>query len=508
MTSAGAIHEMIAETSRSLAGAAALAGVDRPPLTYAGLVEQIERTVGALNRLGVGRGDTVAMVVPNGPEMAAAFVGVAAAATTAPLNPQYKREEFEFYLSDLKAGALLIADGMCSPARDVARERGIPVIALHPAPGTAGRFTLEGTPGRRPSRPGVAGGDDVALVLHTSGTTSRPKVVPLSHRNLTTSATNIRRSLSLSAEDRCLNVMPLFHIHGLAAAVLATLSSGGSVFCTPGFDALKFFGWMRDVQPTWYSAVPTMHQTIVARSQRNRDVVTGSRLRFVRSSSAALPPRLMDALERVFDCPAIEAYGMTEAAHQMASNPLPPSPRKPGSVGIAAGPELAVMSEDGRLLPTGHGGEIVIRGDNVTGGYVANPEANAGAFVDGWFRTGDCGHFDDDGYLRLTGRLKEIINRGGEKISPREVDEVLLDHPAVDQAVAFALPHPVLGEDVGAVVVLRDGADASEQSLRSHVASRLSDFKVPRRVVFVADIPKGPTGKLQRIGLADKLGLT
>jgi acyl-CoA synthetase (AMP-forming)/AMP-acid ligase II len=302
--------------------------------------------------------------------------------------------------------------------------------------------------------------------------------------------------------------MPLFHIHGLAAAVLATLSSGGSVFCTPGFDALKFFGWMRDAQPTWYSAVPTMHQTIVARSQRNGDVVTGSRLRFVRSSSAALPPRLMDALERVFDCPAIEAYGMTEAAHQMASNPLPPSPRKPGSVGIAAGPELAVMSEDGRLLPTGHGGEIVIRGDNVTGGYVANPEANAGAFVDGWFRTGDCGHFDDDGYLRLTGRLKEIINRGGEKISPREVDEVLLDHPAVDQAVAFALPHPVLGEDVGAVVVLRDGAEASEQSLRSHVASRLADFKVPRRVVFVADIPKGPTGKLQRIGLADKLGLT
>jgi acyl-CoA synthetase (AMP-forming)/AMP-acid ligase II len=344
-------------------------------------------------------------------------------------------------------------------------------------------------------------------MLHTSGTTSRPKLVPLSQINLTTSARNIAASLDLTAADRCLNVMPLFHIHGLIAAVLSSLGAGGAVVCTPGFDAFKFFDWLRDSKPSWYTAVPTMHQLILQRARGRGDVIESNRLRFLRSSSAALPPSLMEQLEQAFDAPLVEAYGMTEASHQMACNPLPPGERKPGSVGRGTGVELAVMDERGALLPGGDSGEVVIRGASVTRGYESNPEANAGAFADGWFRTGDQGYLDSDGYLFLTGRLKEIINRGGEKVSPREVDEVLLQHPAVEQAVTFAVPHPRLGEEVAAAVVLLGGETAGERELREHAARHLAGFKVPRRIVFVDEIPKGPTGKLQRIGLAQQLGL-
>jgi acyl-CoA synthetase (AMP-forming)/AMP-acid ligase II len=301
--------------------------------------------------------------------------------------------------------------------------------------------------------------------------------------------------------------MPLFHIHGLIAGVLAPLSAGSFVFCTPGFNALKFFAWMDEAAPSWYTAVPTMHQAILGRAARNADAIASARLRFVRSSSASLPPQVMTELEATFGVPLIEAYGMTEAAHQMASNPLPPRPRYAGSVGIAAGPEVAIMDEQGALLPAGSVGEVVIRGPNVTPGYRNNPQANASAFTNGWFRTGDQGVLDEAGYLRLTGRLKEIINRGGEKISPREVDEVILDHPAVAQVVTFAVPHPKLGEDVAAAVVLKEGLALTERELQQFVGQRLADMKVPRKVLFVAEIPKGATGKLQRIGLAEKLGL-
>jgi acyl-CoA synthetase (AMP-forming)/AMP-acid ligase II len=216
----------------------------------------------------------------------------------------------------------------------------------------------------------------------------------------------------------------------------------------------------------------------------------------------------MAELEAVFGCPVIESYGMTEASHQMTSNPLPPRPRRAGTVGPAAGPEVAILDEAGRPLPAGSVGEVVIRGPNVTAGYVANAAANASAFTDGWFRTGDQGVLDADGYLTITGRLKELINRGGEKISPREVDDLLMSHPAVAQAVTFALPHDKLGEEVAAAIVLREGKSATERELRDFVSARLADFKVPRKVVFLAEIPKGATGKLQRIGLAAKLGVT
>ena len=490
-------------------GATAFSAPDRPDLTYDGLRRHVEATVAALNARGIGRNDRVAIVLPNGPEMASAFVAIAAGATTAPLNPAYRQPEFEFYLEDLGAKALVVAEGDDTPARAAAAALGVPAMEIRAEPGSpAGTFSFVGEPEAEPAeRGGMAGPDDVALVLHTSGTTSRPKIVPLLHRNVCATAENIRTTLRLEAADRCLNVMPLFHIHGLMACVLSTLHVGASVYCAPGFNALRIFGWLADADPTWYSAVPTMHQAILARAGRNAEVVERLRLRFIRSSSAALPSRVMAELEEAFGAPVVEAYAMTEAAHQMTCNPLPPAARKPGTVGIAAGPDVSVMDAAGNHLAPGEEGEIVIRGPNVTPGYENNEAANREAFTHGWFRTGDQGFRDEDGYFTITGRLKEIINRGGEKISPREVDEVLMDHPAVQQVVTFAMPHPKLGEEVAAAVVLRDGAEAGPGDVRDFAAGRLAGFKVPRKVVILDEIPKGPTGKLRRIGLADQLGL-
>ncbi len=479
-------------------------------LSYRDLQALARRTVETLNGLGIGRGDRVAIVLPNGPEMASSFIAVAAGAATAPLNPAYRAEELEFYLGDLKAKALVLEAGVDSAARATAKKMSIPVLELTADRSRgAGWFTLatSGAASGRPAREGMGEKDDTALFLHTSGTTSRPKLVPLLQRNLLASAEHIGRALALTRDDVCLNIMPLFHIHGLLAATLSSLAAGGSVSCSPGFNALKFFAWLDEVKPTWYTAVPTMHQTILARADRNREVIARSRLRLIRSSSASLPAAVMVEMEKVFGVPVIESYGMTEASHQMASNPLPPRPRKPGSVGVASGPEVAILDESGKQLPRGEVGEVCIRGPNVTPGYEANPDANAKAFTSGWFRTGDQGTIDEEGYLRLTGRLKELINRGGEKISPLEVDEVLSAHPAVAQALTFALPHDKLGEEVAAAVVLREGASATERELRDFCARRLADFKVPRKVVLLTEIPKGATGKLQRIGLAQKLGL-
>ena len=518
-----AIPSLLSGQAAKHPDAAAILAPGREPLSYGALFSQVEATVVALNDYGIGRNDRVAVVLPNGPEMAAAFVGIASGATCAPLNPAYKADEFEFYLRDLEAKVLVTAQGSESPAVAVAEGNGIPVLRLCRDDGDpAGAFSLRG-PGfdaqLRDADLDEAQLDDIdpaefaepsdtALVLHTSGTTSRPKIVPLTHANVVASAANIAQTLRLTPEDRCLNVMPLFHIHGLMGVVLSSFAAGAAVVATPGFEAMKFFSWLAEFQPSWYSAVPTMHQMILRRAGRNREIVAESKLRLIRSSSASLPPQVMHELEEAFRAPVIESYGMTEAAHQMASNPLPPQARKPGSVGPAAGPEIAVMDKEGQLLDRGRTAEVVIRGANVTAGYDKNPEANREAFTGGWFRTGDQGYLDKEGYLFLTGRLKEIINRGGEKISPREVDEVLLNHPSVQQVVTFALPHKTLGEDVAAAVVLSEGKAAQARDIQEFARQKLAQFKVPSRIIFLDEIPKGPTGKLQRIGLAAKLGLT
>lgn len=500
------IHSLLAARACQCPDSVAILGSGRLPLTYARLLRQIEGIVGWLNATGLRRGDRVAIVLPNGPDMAVAILGVASGAASAPLNAAYRAEEFDFYFADLNAQALIVQRGTDSPAVAVARARGIAIIELAPMPNAeAGVFALNGEDVAGSDGAEFAEADDTALLLHTSGTTSRPKIVPLTHTNLCVSAANVAASLALTNADRCLNVMPLFHIHGLIAATLSSLSAGASVVCTSGFHAQSVFEWMDEFRPSWYTAVPTMHQAILEQALQNAEIIARHPLRFIRSSSSALPAQVMAGLEKAFRVPVIEAYGMTEAAHQVTSNPLPPRPRKPGSVGVAAGPEVAIMDEKGNLLSAGSIGEVVISGCNVTEGYENNPAVNAAAFTNGWFRTGDRGVMDEEGYLWLTGRREEIINRGGEKISPREIDEVLLNHPGVREAVAFAVRHSTLGEDIAMAVVLKAGQTPNEFELRKFALGYLPNFKVPSRIVIVREIPKGSTGKVQRIGLAERL---
>lgn len=487
----------------------ALAAPARDALGYRALVSHVEAAGRQLGAMGIGRTDRVALVMRNGPAMASAFLAVACTAACAPLNPRLRADEYEFSLSDLAARAVIVEAGIDSPARSVARGRGLDVIELAvERDHGAGLFTLHG-PARHAGHERPARADDVALLLHTSGTTSRPKLVPLLHRNLTASALAVGSTLALDADDRCLGVMPLFHIHGLVASLLAPLAAGSSVVCGPDFSAASFFACLDAFRPTWYTAVPTMHRAILDHASEAGEIAARSRLRFIRSSSAPLPAIVMAGLEALFRAPVIEAYGMTEAAHQVASNPLPPGERKPGSVGRPAGAEAAIVDDAGLPLAPGQRGEVVIRGPSLMAGYANAAPPLSERVADGWFRTGDEGYFDGDGYLTLTGRLKEIINRGGEKISPREIDDALAAHPAVAQAIAFAVPHEALGEDVAAAVVLRPGAAASERQLRDWLFDRLADIKVPSRIVLVDTIPMGPTGKLARAALsatlADKL---
>jgi acyl-CoA synthetase (AMP-forming)/AMP-acid ligase II len=501
------LSELLDETLARSPTATALLAPSRTPLSYDALRQQIALTAGTLRLATVGKEDTVAVALPNGPEMAAAVVAVASGAVCAPLNPNYGVDEFRFFLGNLGAKALLLPADEVGPARVVAEELGVRCLDVHwhrDAP--AGRFELTGFEGSTTLESGTAPcAGDAALYLHTSGTTARPKFVPLSHANLCNSALNVARGLQLSAEDRCLGIMPLFHVHGIVAALLGSLAAGGSVACTPGYHHGQFLPWLEELHPTWITAVPTMYEAILAELAHHPTDAAANRLRFARSSSAPLPPAVMRDLEQALQAPVIEAYGMTEASHQIASNPLPPGVRKPKSAGVAAGTEVAVMDAGARLLPPGATGEIVIRGDNVIRGYEGSPEANATAFAAGWFRTGDQGHIDADGYVFLTGRLKEIINRGGEMVSPPEVDEALLEHAAVAHAVAFGVRHETLGEDVAAAVVLKPGANATEAEIRAFLFGRLAEPKIPSRLVIVDTIPSGATGKIQRSGLEAKL---
>ncbi len=477
----------------------------REPLTYGKLVDFITYMACRLSEAGIKRYDRVCLVASNGADMATAFLSVSAIAACAPLNPAYTLDEFKFYIGDLNAKAIIIKDGLETAAFEAARELGVRVLVMKSTDDkTAGVFDVEITAATRSKVLEYSYLEDAALVLHTSGTTGRPKIVPLSQTNLTVSACNIMKSLSLSTDDRCLNVMPLFHVHGLIGAVLTSLVSGGSVVCSQGFDADQFLSWVSEFSPSWYSAVPTIHQAVAAQAERVNNLQHS--LRFIRSSSAALSPKVAEKVEAIFDVPVVEAYSMTEAAHQMTVNPLARGLPKLGSVGKAAFCEVAIMDDAGNLLPSGMSGEIVVRGKNVIIAYENNPKANSKSFTNGWFRTGDQGYLDREDYLFINGRIKEIINRGGEKVFPQEVDDVLLRFPGVRQAAVFATPHPSLGEDLAAVVVMEKGCVATEKELRLFTAKHVAAYKVPTKIFFVEDIPKGPTGKIQRVGLYEKLG--
>ena len=479
----------------------AIVSPDGPTLTYDDLRKQVAKLMDQLRGFGIQRTDRVGIVLPNGVEVIMAFLAVSGVATAAPLNAAYKPDEFEFYLDDTSARAVITGPNAGQEAVDAAPPGAMHITVTMDG---SGDVNFTGPPSDAFSSEGDASPNDIALVLHTSGTTSRPKRVPLTHNNVTTSLRNVAATYNLGPDDVALCVMPLFHVHGLVASTLSTLQSGGTVVVPPRFNALNFWPVVKDYGVTWYSAVPSMHQALLhrAKSRKEDDPAPGAdTLRFIRSCSAALPPILMAELEEQFGAPVLEAYGMTEAAHQMTSNPLPPGERLAGSVGPGTGVDLAIMDEDGALLDQGDRGEVVIKGANVITGYESNPEANATSFTDGWFRTGDEGMLDENGYLTITGRLKELINRSGEKISPREIDEVLLDHPAVDEAVAFGVAHQTHGEEASAAVVLK--GEATPQELIAFCKTRLADFKVPRVIHVMDEIPRGPTGKIQRRALTE-----
>ena len=484
---------------------------NRAFFTFADLKKQIDWTKDFLGKNHIEKTDTIAIVCENGPVMATSFLAIASSCCVAPLNPSYTSSEFDFYLEDLNPKALIVKEESNSPVIEVANKRGIKIFNLivnnidH-----SGKFSLTS---KEKYIPNIINHndniipEDTALILHTSGTTSKPKMVPLTHLNLCTSAKNIVETLNLERSDKCINIMPLFHIHGIVGLLLSSLFSGGNIFTSTGFNALKFFSWLKIFSPTWYSAVPTMHQVILSRANRNSDIIAQTKLRFIRSSSAPLPSTTMQEIEKTFHCPVIESYGMTEASHQMTSNHLPPGNRKATKAGFAAGPEVSVMDNNHNILENGKIGEIVIRGNNVTRRYLNNPQANKDSFVNGWFRTGDQGFYDEEGFLQLTGRIKEIINKGGEKISPLEIDDEIMKHESVFQGITFPIVHNKLGEEVAAAIVLKNNHQLSEQELKEFLGNKLAPFKIPQKIIFLDEIPKGKTGKLQRIGLAKILGL-
>ena len=496
------VYDNFAAQAELTPNLAAIKAPGRVPLTYARLLSQIQAVRKSLNAFGLSRNDRVVVVVDNGPEMAVAFMALASCVTAVPLNPAYRADEFRFYLSRLNAKALLVKVEDETDVRQVAHDLGLMTIDLVPDQcAEAGMLELR-CDSTGPIRQTGSTQDDVALILHTSGTTSAPKIVPLTHENICAQALNNQISLQLAATDTCLNIMPLFHSTGLVGVVLSSLISGASVVCPPGFYAPQFFDWLEEFQPTWFTAVPSMHQAIVARARVTKQEKVLSTLRFIRSSSTALSQQLMSELEQLFGVPIIESYGMTECG-MIACNPLPPRQRKPRSAGVPTIIEMRITDQNGRELAARTEGEIAVRGACVVSKYEDDERVNEELFAGGWFNTGDQGFIDEDGFLFITGRLKEIINRGGEKIAPLEVDQALLEHPSVTQAVTFPVKNELLGEEVAAAVVTN--GHVGETELREFVFSRLAAFKVPRQILIVEEIPKGSFGKLQRSRLAELL---
>lgn len=448
-------------------------------LSYGALRERMLACGRMLRTHGIGPSDVVLVSMPNGPDFLVAILGVMGAAVCAPMNASYTLGELERLATDVRAAAVLVEAGEKGPPAQLASKAGLPLLTLTP-----------GLPAEDPASLDDPEEDAVALLLHTAGTTAHPKQVPLTHGNLVAAARNVVASLGLTSEDRCLNVMPFFHSHGLLGAALSTLAAGGSIVCTPGMDPRRFFEWAERFGCTWYTAASTIHRLVLESEG------SWGGFRFMRSASGPLPPQLARELEARCGAPMIEVYGMTEA-YQIAANPLPPGERRFGSVGRATGTVIAILDDAGAIQNRGEG-EILVRGPAVFRGYSAPPNANDGAFIDGLFRTGDLGILGPDGYLTITGRAKEQINRAGEKISPREVEEAILEHPGVVEAVAFGVPDQMLGEDIVVAVVLDKGAILDVPALRKELASRLAAYKIPRRILAVPSIPKSDTGKPQR----------
>jgi acyl-CoA synthetase (AMP-forming)/AMP-acid ligase II/thioesterase domain-containing protein/acyl carrier protein len=493
------IPDLIAHHAERTPDAPAVLAPGSRALTYAGLQNHIAHTVGRLNAMGIERGDRVAQVLPHGAMAAVAYLALASGGTCFPLDPDLPLADLLWRLDFAEARAVVVPEGEAGVAAEAARQLGLALLTLRPAPdGPAGLAAFLGDEPDPLPEPAFSRPADIALIIATSGTTDRPKLVPLSHINIMTAARDTGRPFGLTAEDRHLCIAPLFHTAGLVSGVLTALVSGGSVALGGPFDARAFFGWMDELQPTWYGGVPTMHRDILAQAGAYRDVIDRRPMRVIRCGGAPAEPELLERLGTAFGTHVCVSYGLTETGPRLAENPLPPDPAKRGSVGPSAGPEIGIMDVNGALLAAGEEGEIVARGANVMAGYLKNPQANAQSFANGWFRTGDVGYLDEDGYLFLTGRVKELINCGGLKVAPAEVEAVLRLHPSVREAVAFAVPDDRLGEQVGAAVVLRQGAATGQDELERFAGERLAPYKVPRRIAFLEQIPRSATRKVQR----------
>ena len=459
-------------------------------VTYGDLVSEVASFQQKLAAIGITHGSPVSIATVNSYEFIVSFLAASwQRGIAAPLNPAYKQDEFEFYIEDVKSAIVLVPKGAYqskSPAVKAAQRFNAAIAESYwddakkeVALDVKELGQLRGKPKQPVLKPEP---EDTALVLHTSGTTSRPKVVPLSHRNLTRTMRNVQQTYQLTPADRTMLVMPLFHVHGLLCGLLAPLLSGGSMVVPTKFSATDFWTDFSTHAANWYTAVPTIHQILL----KNPAPSPLPAIRFIRSCSSPLSPTVFHALEKAYRAPVLEAYAMTEAAHQMTSNPLPSvGKRKPGTVGLGQGVEVVILDDAGHPVAQGAEGEICIRGENVTTGYLNNPEANKTAFTaTGYFRTGDQGKKDEDGYVVITGRIKELINKGGEKISPIELDNVLTRHPAVSEAVSFAIPDEMFGQEIGVAVVLKPGARLVEAELKGWVAEKLAKFKVPKKVRY------------------------
>ncbi|CCH45286.1 peroxisomal-coenzyme A synthetase [Wickerhamomyces ciferrii] len=463
---------------------------------------------------------SIAISLVNNLELVSSFLAITnASRIAAPLNPNYKKDEFDFYLNDLNAKAVILPKGahkdtqsaiyQSSKDHDVllievwwenSRRRVEYEVFNHNS--STPLYSSLNSPiyyNNQPLFPGTAKPDDVALILHTSGTTGRPKTVPLTQANLSRSMHNIAQTYKLTSDDKSYIVMPLFHVHGLIGALLSTLHTQGTVIIPPKFSAGKFWNDFIKYGATWYSAVPTIHLILLNTAKPS----PLPKIRFIRSCSSALAPTTFHKLEKELNAPVLEAYAMTEASHQMTSNNLPPGKRKPGTVGQGQGVEIVILNDQGDVLPQGQIGEVSIKGTNVTKGYANNDKANAESFTKGYFRTGDQGYLDDEKFLVLTGRIKELINRGGEKISPIELDGVLLSHPKVDEAVAFGVPDEKYGQVVNAAIVLKKGEQLSVDELKQFLGEKIASFKIPSKFYFADSLVKTATGKIQRRKIAE-----
>jgi acyl-CoA synthetase (AMP-forming)/AMP-acid ligase II/thioesterase domain-containing protein/acyl carrier protein len=504
---AESFHAAISALADQAGDSPAILALNRTPLRFVELLASVTRVRDTLNRLGIGRGDRIVAALPQGAETAACFVGVAACATYVPLNPDYTEDEFGRYLSRIRPKAVIVPVGGGAALRNAAGRASIRIIELQRVDsGPAGSFELRGDEARASAESAWAGAEDTALILLTSGTTSRPKLVPLKQRHLLALARAGKAHFAIDVRDRYLQTTPMFHGHGLKSGLITPLLAGAGVICGPKFDVRSFFESMTALRPTWYSATYTMHRAILDRIDDYRDVARNAQLRFICSGSGRIDPKVVRGLEQAFGAPVLDGYSMSEAG-ALTRAPLPPRARKPGTVGISVLNEIRIVDEHGRFVSGDVRGEIVVRGPSVFEGYLDDPEANAKAFLNGWFRTGDLGYIDRDGHVTITGRIKDLINRGGEKISPSEVESAIGENPAVVDVCVFGVPHPTLGEAVIAAVVLSEGVLASERSICTHAAARLAEFKVPRRILFTSSLPKGATGKVDRVALTRQYAL-